>query len=110
LHLVGLDGRGAAVLRKKLNWGRLAEYAGPAPRCVVATESCPGSQDWGRVFAKAGHEMRILRAQFVKPYLKANKNGFNDAEAIAEAGSRARMRCVPLKNERATRAAGAPPA
>jgi len=96
-HLVGLDGRGAAVLRKRLNRGQLAKYAGTAPKCVVATESCPGSQYWGRVFARAGHEVRILPAQFVKPYLKANKNDFNDAEAIAEAGSRANMRCVPLK-------------
>ncbi len=96
-HLVGLDRQGAAVLRKKLNRRQLAGYAATAPRCVVATESCPGSQYWGRVFAKAGHEVRILPAQFVKPYLKANKNDFNDAEAIAEAGNRASMRCVPLK-------------
>lgn len=96
-HLIGLNGRGATVLRKKLNRVQLAEYAATAPPCVVATESCPGSQYWGRIFAKAGHEIRILPAQFVKPYLKANKNDFNDAEAIAEAGSRASMRCVPLK-------------
>jgi transposase len=60
-------------------------------------ESCPGSQYWGRVFTKAGHEVRLLPAQFVKPFLKANKNDFNDAEAIAEGGGRANMRCVPLK-------------
>jgi len=96
-HLIGLDERGATVLRKKLNRVQLAEYATTAPTCVVATESCPGSQYWGRIFAKAGHEIRILPAQFVKPYLKANKNDFNDAEAIAEAGGRASMRCVPLK-------------
>lgn len=57
----------------------------------------PGSKYSGRIFALAGHEVRILPAQFVKPYLKANKNDFNDAEAIAEAGGRANMRCVPLK-------------
>jgi transposase len=96
-HLVGLDGQGATVLRKKLNRRQLAEYAATAVRCVVATESCPGSQYWGRVFAEAGHEVRILPAQFVKPYLKSNKNDFNDAQAIAEAGGRASMRCVPLK-------------
>jgi transposase len=96
-HLIGLDERGATVLRRRLNRVQLAEYATTAPTCVVATESCPGSQYWGRVFATAGHEIRILPAQFVKPYLKANKNDFNDAEAIAEAGGRASMRCVPLK-------------
>ena len=60
-------------------------------------KSCPGSQYWGLAFIKTGHEVRLLPAQFVKPYLKANKNDFNDAGAIAEAGGRASMRCVPLK-------------
>jgi transposase len=96
-HVIGLDGHGVTVLRKKLNRAQLAAYAATAPTCVVATESCPGSQYWGRVFTQAGHEVRILPAQFVKPYLKANKNDFNDAAAIAEAGGRASMRCVPLK-------------
>jgi transposase len=96
-HVVGLDEGGATILRKKLNRAQLAEYAATAPRCIVATESCPGSQYWGRVFTAAGHEVRILPAQFVKPYLKANKNDFNDAAAIAEAAGRASMRYVPLK-------------
>ncbi len=97
-HLIGLNERGATVLRKKLNRDTTRRICSDGiTRCVVATESCPGSQYWGRVFAKAGHDIRILPAQFVKPYLKANKNDFNDAEAIAEAGGRASMRCVPLK-------------
>jgi len=98
-HLIGFDERGTTVLRRKLNRQQLAEYAATAPRSVIATESCPGSQYWGRVFTQAGHEVRILPAQFVKPYLKANKNDFNDAEAIAEAAGRAHMRCVPLKTD-----------
>ena len=60
-------------------------------------EACGGSQYWGRLFAQAGHEVRIVPAQFVKPYVKTNKNDFNDAEAIAGAASRAPMRFVPLK-------------
>jgi transposase len=96
-HLIGLNEQGATVLRKKLNRSQLAAFAVTASPCVVATESCPGSQYWGRVFTKAGHVVRILPAQFVKPYLKSNKNDFNDAAAIAEAGGRASMRCVPLK-------------
>ena len=96
-HVVGLDEGGAPILRKKLNRVQLAESAATAPRCIVAMESCPGSQSWGRVFTAAGHEVRILPAQFVKPYLKANKNDFNDAAAIAEAAGRASMRYVPLK-------------
>ena len=96
-HLVGLDERGATVLRKRLNRRQLSAFAATAPRTIVATEACPGSQYWGRVFAQAGHEVRILPAHFVKPYVQANKNDFHDAAAIAEAGNRARMRCVPLK-------------
>lgn len=96
-HLVGLDERGAIALRKKLNRLQLMECAATMSRCLVAMESCPGSQYWGRVFARAGHDLRLIPPQFVKPYLKSNKNDFNDAEAIAEAASRARMRCVPLK-------------
>jgi transposase len=94
---VGVDDTGATVFRKKMNRSQLALFAATAPRCIVAIESCPGSQYWGRAFAAAGHEIRILPAQFVKPYLKSNKNDFNDAAAIAEAAGRASMRYVPLK-------------
>jgi transposase len=97
-HVVGIDAHGKPVLRKKLNRLQLGQFAATAPKCIVAMESCPGSQHWGRRFAEGGHEIRIIPAQFVKPYLKSNKNDFNDAEAIAEAASRASMRLVPLKN------------
>lgn len=97
-HVVGLDARGQPVLRKKHNRHQLAELAATMPKCIVAMESCPGSQYWGRRFAAHGHEPRLIPAQFVKPYVKSNKNDFNDAEAIAEAAGRATMRFVPLKN------------
>jgi transposase len=99
-HAVGIDHGGKPVLRRKV--GRLqlsvSEWAAQLPTCWVAMESCPGSQHWGRRFAALGHDVRIIPAQFVKPYLKSNKNDFNDAEAIAEAATRATMRCVPLKS------------
>jgi len=98
LHVVGMDRDGRVTLRKRLNRAQLGEFAGSVATCRVAMESCPGSQYWGRCFAAAGHEVRIIPAQFVKPYVKSNKNDYNDAEAIAEAGSRGTMRCVPLKN------------
>ena len=97
-HIVGMDRDGKVVLRKRLNRAQLGEFAASITTCRVAMESCPGSQYWGRRFAAAGHELRIIPAQFVKPYVKSNKNDYNDAEAIAEAGSRGTMRCVPLKN------------
>ena len=96
-HLVGMDEKGKPLLRKKLNRTQLAEFATTASTCIVAMESCPGSQYWGRKFQNAGHTVRVIPAQFVKPYLKSNKNDFNDAEAIAEAASRGTMRTVPLK-------------
>jgi transposase len=96
-HLIGLDRDGAIVLRKKTNRAQLATFAATTPPGVVAMESCSGSQYWGRVFAHAGHTIRIVPAQFVKPYVKTNKNDFNDAQAIAEAASRGTMRFVPLK-------------
>ena len=73
VSVVGLDEGGAPILRKKLNRAQLADYVATAPRCIVAMEFCPGSQYLGRVFTAAGHEVRILPAQFVKPYLNANK-------------------------------------
>lgn len=97
-HIVGIDAHGKPLLRKKLHRAQLAQFAATTPKCTVAMESCPGSQHWGRRFAEHGHEIRIIPAQFVKPYVKSNKNDFNDAEAIAEAASRATMRFVPLKN------------
>ena len=61
-HLIGLDARGAPVLRKKLNRGQLATYAATAPKGVVATEACAGSQYWGRVFAQAGEAVSASAA------------------------------------------------
>lgn len=98
-HIVGIDAAGKPVLRRKLSRLQLVDFGVRQPRCVVAMESCPRSQYWGRRFAEWGHEIRIIPAQFVKPYVKSNKNDFNDAEAIAEAASRSTMRCVPLKTE-----------
>lgn len=98
-HVVGIDHAGRPVFRKKLGRSHLAQWAAQLPTCRVAMESCPGSQFWGRRFAALGHEVCIIPAQFVKPYVKSNKNDFNDAEAIAEAATRATMRCVPLKSD-----------
>ena len=69
----------------------------PGPGSVASGGLIRNSRPTGRVFSQAGHDVRLLPAQFVKPYVKANKNDFHDAAAIAEAASRASMRCVPLK-------------
>jgi transposase len=97
-HVIGIDPVGRPVLRKKLTRAKLHELAGTITKCVVAMESCPGSQFWGRRFAEHGHAVKLIPAQFVKPYVKSNKNDFNDALAIARAASRATIPSVPLKN------------
>nr|WP_296223387.1 transposase [Ralstonia sp. UBA689] len=97
-HLVGMDDRGHPLFRETFNRTQLAEFAATLPARIVAMESWPGSQYWGRRFQSAGHTVRVIPAQFVKPDLKSNKKDFNDAEAIAEAASRGTMRTVPLKS------------
>ncbi|MGH7106014.1 MAG: IS110 family transposase, partial [Acetobacteraceae bacterium] len=102
-HLLEACSTGAQLqvleqLLERLNRTQLGELAATLPACRIAMESCPGSQYWGRRFVAQGHEVRIIPAQFVKPFVKSNKNDYNDAEAIAEAGTRDTMRCVPLKN------------
>lgn len=80
---------------KKFNRSQLKTFVINTPSTIVAVQACPGSQYWGRLFndAGSGSSVKIIPAQFVKPYL----NDFNDAAAIAEVGSRGTMRCVSLK-------------
>ena len=62
-------------------------------------EACGGSHFLGRALRQQGHEVRLMPAQYVKPYVKTNKNDYIDAEAIAEAVGRPRMRFVPIKSD-----------
>ncbi len=96
-HLVGLDGRGHPALKQKLTREKLMRFIANLPACLIGMESCPGSQHLARRFAEAGHTVRLMAAQFVKPYVKGNKSDFLDAEAIAEAVTRPTMRFVPIK-------------
>lgn len=98
-HIVQMDRQGHIMNKKKLSRHQLRTFIYTETPTVVAFEACPGSQYWGRCFSEAGFEVKIIPAQFVKPYLKSNKNDFNDAEAIAEAASRGTMRFVPLKSD-----------
>ena len=68
-------------------------------RCVVAMEACCGAHHLGRVFAAQGHEVRLMSPEYVRPYVKAQKNDDLDAEAIAEAASRPTMRFVEVKSQ-----------
>jgi transposase len=96
-HLHGVDEKGKQVLKKKLKRAELKAFVANLSKCLIAMEACGGSNYWGREFRKLGHEVKLISPQFVKPYVKTNKNDFNDAAAIAEAASRPHMRFVPIK-------------
>ncbi|HEV2287747.1 MAG TPA: IS110 family transposase [Candidatus Acidoferrales bacterium] len=94
----GADAEGRAVLRKRLRRNQVTEFFANLPPCLVGLEACCGSHYWFRVLSRTGHTVRLIAPQFVKPYVKSNKNDANDAEAICEAVSRPQMRFVPAKS------------
>src|SRR5215831_16722785 len=94
----GVDGQGKAVLRKRLSRSELARFMMNLSPCLVGMEACGGANYWSRKFQSFGHQVRLMSPQFVKPYVKSNKNDCNDAEAICEAVSRPTMRFVTPKS------------
>jgi transposase len=96
-HLVGLDKRGAIVLQQKVSRGQLGRRLSNIPRCLIGMEACSGSHHIGRQLAALGHDVRLIPAQYVKPFLKGHKNDYRDAEAIAEAVQRPTMHFVAIK-------------
>ena len=96
-HVHGVDGSGHVVLKKQVTRKGLVQLMSQLPRCLVGIEACGGSHDWARRLMAMGHDVRLMGAQFVKPYVKSNKNDFADAEAICEAVRRPNMRFVPVK-------------
>jgi len=98
-HLVGLDSTGRAVIRKKCSRTQLLAFTANLEVELIGMESCSGSHFLGRALREQGHQVRLMPAQYVKPYVQTNKSDFLDAEAIAEAVQRPRMRFVPIKTE-----------
>jgi len=96
LHGAGPDG--AVVFRKRLPRDRVRAFLASQPRCVVAMEACASAHHWGREIVGLGHEVRLVPPIYVKPFVKRQKNDTADAEAIAEAASRATMRFVEVKS------------
>ena len=93
----GVDAAGEVVIRRKLTRGRVLGFFERLPRCLVGIEACSSSHYWARELVARGHDVRLLPAQYVKPYLKRQKNDAADAEAICEAVTRPTMRFVPVK-------------
>jgi transposase len=96
-HLVGVDEAGLPVVKKKLRRKQVLAWFANLPVCQVAMEACGGSHYWAREIGQLGHEVKLISPQFVKPYVKGNKNDYNDAEGICEAAGRANMRFVAVK-------------
>ena len=97
-HVFGVDQNGKPSVRKKLTRKKLFEFLVNLPECLVGMEACSGANHLARVFCGYGHEVRLMSAQFVKPYVKSNKNDYLDAEAICEAVQRPTMRFVPIRS------------
>lgn len=98
-HVCIMNGAGRVLRRKRLARQELLNWVVQHGTGAVAFEACGGSHYWGRKFEELGFEVRMLPAQFVKPFVKSNKNDVVDAEAICEAASRPQMRKVALRSE-----------
>lgn len=97
-HLFAVDQRGRYVKKKQLKRAQLLSYLAQLEPCVIAMEACGGANHWAREIETLGHEAKLIAPQYVKPFVKGNKNDYNDAEGIAEAAQRPTMRFVPLKS------------
>jgi len=108
-NLVGLSVQGEVVVRKKFSRKQLLHFTANLRVGLIGMEACGGSHFLGRALREQGHEVRLIPAQYVKPFVKTNKNDYIDAEAIAEAVGRPRMRlCLsrPTSSRHAVSASG----
>ena len=96
-HVVGLDDRGAIVLRQKWSRGQIEARLANMPPCLIGMEACVGAHHLSRKLKALGHDARLMPAKYVRPYSKGQKNDFRDAEAIAEAVQRPTMKFVATK-------------
>lgn len=98
-HVVGVDQAGTPIQKVKFKRETLLQFFERAEPTIIGMEACPGCQWLARKLIDLGHDVRIIPAQYVKPYVKTNKNDIIDAEAIAEAATRPTMRFVQIKSE-----------
>ena len=96
-HVVGCDRHGRIQLRRTLKRQQLMTFFSNLPTCTVGLEACSGSHHWATALLSAGHDAKLIPAQYVKPFVRGNKNDYNDALAIAEAVRCGQMRFVSVK-------------
>src|SRR6218665_1495211 len=94
----GIDEHGKVLVKKQLRRDQMATFFVNLPPCLIGMEACGSAHHWARKLQTMGHTVRLMAPQFVKPYVKTNKNDAADAEAIGEAVGRPNMRFVPIKN------------
>lgn len=87
----GVDEDNKVILKKRLARNELVNFMSTLPQCLIVTKACGSAHYWARKFETFGHQVKLLSPAFVKPYVKTQKNDYNDAEAI----SRTNMRFVP---------------
>ena len=96
-HLFAVNQAGMLVKKKMLKRQQLLSFFSQLEPCLIAMEACGGAHYWAREFQAQGHQVRLIAPQYVKPFVKGNKNDYNDAQGIAEAALRPSMRFVPIK-------------
>lgn len=96
-QLHGINEHGKAVLKKQYRRDQMLPFFINLPPCLIGMEACASAHHWARKLQAMGHTVRLMAPQFVKPYVKSNKNDAADAEAICEAVTRPNMRFVPIK-------------
>ena len=97
-QLHGVNEFGKPVIKKQIRRDQMAEFFVNLPACLIGMEACGSAHHWARKLVSFGHTVKLMAPQFVKPYVKTNKNDAADAEAICEAVARPNMRFVPIKN------------
>src|SRR5271169_380397 len=99
LHLIGLDDKGAIVLREKIARGRIAARLANVPRCLIGIEAGMATPYVARELSALGHDVKQVPPAYAKPFRQGHKNDFRDAYAVAEAVMRPSTRCVPVKTD-----------
>jgi len=97
-QLHGVNEYGKTVIKKQIRRDQMAEFFANLPACLIGMEAYGSAHHWARKLEGFGHTVKLMAPQFVKPYVKTNKNDAADAEAICEAVTRPNMRFVPIKN------------
>ncbi len=96
-HVVCFNKQSKEVRKRMLRRNQVLQFFTQLPPCLVAMEACASSHYWGRELRALGHDVKLIPPQHVKPYLRGNKNDYNDARAIAEASARPSMPLVAIK-------------